>query len=304
MTFSNPWYEPHTVTFIGDQALPPPSDPNAPVPTNPGELLALDATTYVSSGFLFRNDTFQVSLPTAGDYTFYCIIHPGMQGTVTVSDDPTAATAQATMDAEGEAAIADALVQLKQAATAASAAGVTTTANADGTTTWHVEIGGLVGPSDLQQFFPPALNIAVGDTFTWSSSVPTPHTATFLGGAEFPVPPTTENEMVLLPTPAPASGYTGVGYVNSGIIGLGWPATTFSMKFAAAGSFPFMCVLHVDQGMAGVVNVTIAPSPETTGNAGLPTGALGASITLQLALLTAAMMFVAASAALTHRRQR
>ena len=295
LTFKNSWYEPHTVTFPGSKPVPPPSDPTAPVPTNPGQTVAFDGVTYLSSGFLMKDQTFALSFPTKGTFPFICIIHPGMAGSVDVVDAGTASiSTQAQLDATAAKTFSDALVALKAAAAAAIAKGVTKTANADGSSTWTVTIGGLVGPSDLQQFFLANVNIQAGDTVKWESAVPTPHTATFLSGTPFPVPPTPGNPKVLVAAPAPAAGYDGTGYVNSGIIGIGWPAQQFSMKFTKAGTYPYICVLHVDQGMGGSITVAsqATPAPAKTGS-GNPADATSTAGLLPMALAVLAVGLVA-----------
>jgi hypothetical protein len=65
----------------------------------------------------------------------------------------------------------------------------------------------------------------------------------------------------------------------SAIIGTDTPfaeTSEFSLTFNTAGSFSYICVLHVDQGMAGVVNVGGATgggggtiTPPSTGDGGL-----------------------------------
>lgn len=272
VSFKNTWFEPHTVTFPGDTKLPPPSDPKAPVPSNPGQTVAYDGKAYLNSGFVLKDKTFEVSFPGNGTYPFFCIIHPGMQGSIEVVDAGSASiSTQAQVDSAAKKVFDDALVALKAANNTEAAKPVVRTTNADGTTTWTVTVGGLVGPSDLQQFYAPKLDIRAGDTVVWKSAVPTPHTATFLGGTALPIPPIPENPKVMQAAPA-AAGYIGTGYLNSGIIGVGWPAQQFSQKFTAAGTFPYICVLHVDQGMGGVINVAAAataPAPAKTGTAGL-----------------------------------
>jgi plastocyanin len=293
VSFKNPWFEPHTITFPGDTKLPPPSDPKAPVPTNPGQTVAYDGKAYLNSGFVLKDKTFEVSFPGNGSYPFFCIIHPGMQGSVEVVDAGNAAiNTQAQIDAASTKTFADAMVALKAANATAAAKPVERTTNADGTSTWTVTVGGLVGPSDLQQFYAPKLDIRSGDTVVWKSAVPTPHTATFLGGTSLPIPPIPENPKVMQAAAAPA-GYTGTGYLNSGIIGVGWPAQQFSQKFTAAGSFPYICILHVDQGMGGVVNVAAAaPAPAKTGTAGLE-GATASSLMLQATFVVVTLALVA-----------
>jgi len=297
VTFEPNWIEPHTVTFMGTEATPPPSDPRAPAPTNPGEVVAYTGTTFLNSGFIFPGQTFDVSFPAAGSFSFLCILHPGMTGSVEVVAAGSAdISTQAQLDAEATATFGAALTALKAEATKLAANPLTKVANADGTTTWRVNtVGGFVPPSDVQQFFPASMDVKVGDTVVWESSVPTPHTVTFLGGTELSGPPNLEDPKISGPTPAPEAGYDGVGYVNSGVIGLGWPGgQSFSVKFAEAGSYPFICILHVDQGMGGAINVSAvqsgAPTPPATGSAGLGTDVTPAWAMMLLAAVTVAAL--------------
>ena len=273
LSFKGNWLEPHTVTFLGGSPRPTPADPKAPVPTDPGKVVGYDGTKYLSSGFITSRDpAFSVSFPKAGTYPFLCIIHPGMDGTVTVVDSGATST-QAQLDNTAQQVFAAALAALKAQAATLAAKPVTQTRNADGTTTFRVTtVGGYVAPSDIQQFFPPSMNVNVGDTVVFENTVPTPHTVTFLGGTPLPFPPSLEDPKIGAPTPAPAAGYDGTGYVNSGVIGQGFGGSSFSIKFSKAGAFPFVCILHVDQGMGGTINVasaTAAITPPRTGAAGL-----------------------------------
>jgi plastocyanin len=300
VTFKAGWKEPHTVTFPGTQTLPTPDDPNAAVPTNPGELVSYDGTQYVSSGFIASGsgftpvDSFQISFAKAGSYPFACIIHPGMSGVVKVVAAGAPVSTQASLDAAAKTTFADGLSALKDRAGQLSSQQVSAVHNADGTSTWHVTVGGVVGTSDLQQFFPPSMNVQEGDTVVWESAIQTPHTVTFLAGEDLGAifaagpPDPLENEKIFLPTPAEASGYTGSGFISSGVIGQGFPSgQSFSVKFAKAGGFSYICVLHVDQGMGGVINVAAkaqasptatatakpaiagTPAPPKTGNGGV-----------------------------------
>ncbi len=278
LNFESSWIQPHTVTFPGEEEVPPPSDENAAVPTHPGEVVDYDGTEFVNSGFIFPGDTFSITLTEEGSFPFVCIIHPGMAGTVEVVAEGEPVSEQDDLDAAAEEIFSDALTDLEAAAAAASAVPVEQIKNADGTTTWRVNtVGGLVGPSDLQQFFPASMDIKEGDTVVWESGVPTPHTVTFLGG-ENPdelfgeVQDPFAEPLIFLPTEPPAEGYDGVGYINSGVIGLGFPSgVSYEVKFTAEGSFAYACVLHVDQGMGGVVNVSArtqaTPTPSATATA-------------------------------------
>jgi plastocyanin len=163
-----------------------------------------------------------------------------------------------------------------------------------------VTVGGVVLPSDVQQFLPAAMNIQEGDTVVWESSVPTPHTVTFLGGADLGKiiaegpPDIFENAKIFLPTQAPAAGYDGTGYINSGVIGAaGFPSgKSYSVKFSKTGSYSFLCILHVEQGMGGVVNVaaksqatpaaTTTPAPPKTGSGNLVADGSGGYVAIML----------------------
>ncbi|MFN8584375.1 MAG: plastocyanin/azurin family copper-binding protein [Dehalococcoidia bacterium] len=292
VTFKAGWLEPHTVTFPGNKGIPGPEDPTAAVPTNPGKVVEYDGTQYVSSGFIAsggafgESNSFQITFAKQGSFPYACIIHPGMAGTVQVVGGGSV-TSQGEIDATSKTTFGNALASMKAEAKKLGDKQVTKVANADGSTTWRVAtVGGLVGTSDLQQFFPAGMNVQEGDTVVWESSIPTPHTVTFLGGADLGKiiadgpPDILANEKILLPTQAPAAGYEGNGYINSGILGLGFPAgKTYSVKFSKAGTYSYLCILHVEQGMAGTVTVaaksqatpaaTTTPAPPKTGSGNL-----------------------------------
>ncbi|MDP9024400.1 MAG: plastocyanin/azurin family copper-binding protein, partial [Candidatus Eremiobacteraeota bacterium] len=78
--------EPHTVTFLGPRATPPPpTDPTAPLPAGG---TTYDGTTYTSSGFLLLGKTYALTFPTPGTYKYYCLLHgpSGMIGTIVVQN--------------------------------------------------------------------------------------------------------------------------------------------------------------------------------------------------------------------------
>ena len=88
-----PWWEPHTVTF---GQIPTGATPETP-----------SGEDYVGTGFhtsalLFGpNKTYSVRFPVPGEFTVYCIIHPGMVGTITVVEPGDPADDQVTIDARG-----------------------------------------------------------------------------------------------------------------------------------------------------------------------------------------------------------
>jgi plastocyanin len=300
--FLNPYEEIHTVTFAPDGKLPefitpagPPSaggppkiivNPQvsnpAPAPVPSG--IRFDGTSFANSGVMAKNDAWTVSFQKQGNFTFVCVIHPGMDVTVSVVDAAVKADTQEALDAAAATKLAQAVANGQLAAAQAKP---TKTANADGSSTWQVLNVPSAGQADVMQFLPPKLQIAAGDTVSWNNPTLVPHTVTFLGGTPAPElitpefgaagPPTLVlNPKVLFPTP-PSKTYEGAGYVNSGFIGAGPEATagkTFSLTFTKPGTYTYLCVLHADLGMTGVIEVGAAGSgstikPPSTGDAGL-----------------------------------
>jgi hypothetical protein len=71
--------------------------------------------------------------------------------------------------------------------------------------------------------------------------------------------------------PAGPRSFDGTGYVNSGFIGTGEEATggrSYSLTFTKAGTYAYLCVLHADQGMAGVVEVVAGGAGGAGGTGG------------------------------------
>lgn len=72
-----------SVSPAGYEPPPPPEgEPEGPPPTVDGG--TFDGTGFLSSGILF-DQPFMVAFSTAGSYEYVCLIHPEMEGTVTVS---------------------------------------------------------------------------------------------------------------------------------------------------------------------------------------------------------------------------
>jgi plastocyanin len=258
-----PWKEPHTVTFgtpTGDPTVSPTPFPTAPVP--------YDGTGSITSGLIGTDfslgppgspmpNSFEVKFTKAGTFPFFCAIHPNMTGTITVVDSGTVSK-QSDLDAAAATAYAADLATLKAAA-ASQKQTDTVTANTDGTKLHTLQIASpndvLVG--DVNQYFPPTVNITAGDSVTWNSNVHTPHTVTF--GAPPPADP--------FSLPPSTADFPTTGYANSGIIGLEQDPDyghTFTLKFSKAGTFNYFCLLHAPQGMVGQVVVAAAPAPTST----------------------------------------
>ena len=155
-------------------------------------------------------------------------------------------------------------------------------AAADGGEEWTIPTPPTVpykgGTVDVLRFTPAEVNISAGDTVTWENNSFTPHTVTFLAGP----PPSDFSPFVAEDV---TKTYTPGTFLNSGLIanpglqdaaGLPIAGDTFSLKFDKPGDYQYICALHADSGMVGVIHVGPAGSgggggitPPSTGDAGL-----------------------------------
>jgi len=217
----------------------------------------------VNSGVLPLGPTsevqkFSMSFAKTGTYTYYCVLHPNMVGQVQVtvrsSDSQTAITTKGNQQkkkyfAEGEAAKRKLLKATPKK-----------TSNADGSTTYSVEMGASTAHTDVLAFSPTPKKVKAGDHVTFVNNSSAPHTASF-GGTLVPVVPTAANVVNPVPGPSPQALVAGT-YLNSGWLP---PKTTGGPPVAArsytydvpdAGKFEYACVLHLPSGMAGEIDAT------------------------------------------------
>lgn len=234
---------------------------------------AYDGTQELGSGFPTGPNLkpFVVKFPKAGSYTYYCVLHPGMKGTVAVVGKgkpvPTAkadAKRVATQLAKGIAAV-------KQTAKAKVPADTV-----------------VAGPDKkaaiLLRFTPAALTTKVGTpiTLTMSDGTSEDHTFTFakdlkaaiksadatfigpLAGTDPKGPPTLAiDPKWAFPTEAPGAPIVldganhGDGVVNSGVLD-GDAKTPFPQKvqvsFSKPGTYDYFCAIHTN--MTGKITVT------------------------------------------------
>jgi plastocyanin len=243
----------HTVAFLTAGQVPPsPEDPAAQAPAGGS---TVDGTTFTNSGVVFPapgHDTYSLTFPKAGTYAFHCLIHPGMDGTVTVN---TAGTAypqdQAAITAAAGAAEA---VDIAKGHQLEQSFNPSTTANVDGTTTYHLAAGVGADHISILTFIGASLDVQVGDTVEWTNgdSNGEPHSVSF----------GTEPQDPSALAPAGGSTYDGTAkWVSSGLF-LGAPIPgphSYSLKFTKAGTFNYICVLHDVVGMKGSITVAAAP---------------------------------------------
>jgi plastocyanin len=192
-----------------------------------------------------------------GSYGYFCDIHHGMVGTITVVDAATPIPSPAEALQTGATELAASGGQGLQAAAQAAMQAPTETEGGG----LQVQAGLQSGLAAVLQFFPSVAVIEVGQSVTWSmpSTSMEPHTITWP-----PLPPGSEVSPVAQDGGPPilALGPSMTASVESGAeIGTGdsfnsgflLPGQSFTLKFTEPGVYNYVCALH--SGMQGAVVV-------------------------------------------------
>jgi plastocyanin len=186
-----------------------------------------------------------------------------MTGTVNVVDDAAKADSQAAIDARAAQEQAKWLAEGRAAKAALTKAAPKKTANADGSTTWTIEMGVTTQHTDVLAFQPPNAAIKAGDKVVFVNNSFAPHTASFKGAGTLPQNPESPEAMRPSPGPSPQT-LTSSGAFNSGWLppnvppGQGPPeaARSFTFVVPAAGEYSYVCLLHAPSGMGGTLKAT------------------------------------------------
>jgi plastocyanin len=256
--------EAHTVTFIAPGGkVPGPNDADATkaIPaTGP-----FDGTKKVSSGLLPtgpKPGQFKLTFAKEGSFTYYCAIHPGMTGKITVVAAGVKTDTRAEVRARAMAEATKWVTEGRAAKQALLKKTPKKTKNADGTTTWTVEMGASTKHTAIFAFAPVPVNLKAGDRVVFVNNSAAPHTASFAGGATLPQNP--ESPQASNATGKSPLTPTATGFINTGRLlpnsppGKGPPlsARSFTFKVATAGTYAYVCLLHVNSGMAGTIIAT------------------------------------------------
>jgi plastocyanin len=251
VTWTFPTGEPHTVTLLGPRSSPPPpTDPSVPQPAGG---TTYDGSTYTSSGFLLGGKSYYLTFTKPGVYKVYCLIHGGMEQTITVQNagapypsTQDALNAQATAAEQSDLQIAaNSLAEFPYAAGGTHiAAGLSHGLNTANPPPFSSVLRFLDGPS----LNATTTTVPVGTTVTWTNlSSNMPHTITF-GAVGQPFP-----QMDPFSPPSGPSTYDGSQMVNSGAL---MPGQSFSLTFTKAGTYEYHCLFHDDtENMIGTIVV-------------------------------------------------
>jgi plastocyanin len=192
-----------------------------------------------------------------GSYSYFCNLHPGMAGVITVVDNATAVPSPA----EVLAAASTELAMIDGAATEAAFGRAMQPRTVDAEGTLAVDAGLQEGFAAALEFFPSTAVIEPGQSVTWT--VPgdsmEPHTVTWP-----PIPPGSEFEIIEQAggPPIMAIGEAGFPSMESGAAvgadgafnsGIMFPGQTYTLTFTEPGVYNYVCFLH--PGMQGAVVV-------------------------------------------------
>lgn len=276
--------------FTGEQ---PPQDGT---PCEQGEQPAFDGSHVLySSGVLEPESTFTVEIAedtAAGTYQYFCLLHgPDMAGSLTVveADEAAPSAEEVAATAEEErAAVAEGAQPSLEGLSEGTVPGLEDVLPESPDT---VVAGGFVPgevPVDILEFGPTEVNVAAGESVTWSmigfhtisfnatqdatppiiegeDGLPTFNPLTFApqgGAAGAPPPPEGEPEgpPATEGPPAPpmvieAGEWDGEGFFSSGVLPSFPPNLLgYQIIFTTPGTYTYQCLIHPD--MEGTVNVS------------------------------------------------
>jgi plastocyanin len=238
----------HTVTFLKPRKPRPPFNQNDPLQAQPQGGHVYDGTSYYNSGLMSNmssmpgmpgGQTYSLTFGVAGDFTYYCLVHPSMIGMIHVRPAGTPYPySQADYDH-----------QIKQATTSMLLDGQKLDEQAhDESTNQHVTLGIGDDMVSVMRFFPQHIFIHLGQTITFTNGdVMTPHTVTF-------GPTSPKGNFAPYGNP---KTFDGSAPLNSGFLGSDphWFGTSYSVTFVKAGTYAFRCNLHDDMGMLATIIV-------------------------------------------------
>ncbi|HVF20455.1 MAG TPA: hypothetical protein VNA14_09445 [Mycobacteriales bacterium] len=246
---------------------PPITDMSKPCAnTKPTEFTGTDQL--FTSGWITSDQPFTFTIGAAavpGTYNYFCQLHANMVGTLTVVAAGATVPAPAEVTAKGAAEKA-AFVAALAPGYAAVKAGKTPQVLAGA-------LGGEGVPAEVDAFGPAEATVAVGGKVTWT--VRGPHSIAFNAPADavgFRLPGSDgavhRNGKALKPAGGPgqvtgpegpssdpidAGKWNGEGFHSSGLIRAFAKPVTYSMIFTKAGTYKYLCTIHID--MEGTVKV-------------------------------------------------
>ncbi len=225
-----------------------------------------DGKSFVSSGLLPQGAVaappFRLTFPSAGDFSYVCVIHPNMTGKVVVVAGKGATfDTQTNINSRADVELNTYLTEGRDAKKKLEETPPGSTKNPDGTTSWRFGMGASTPHTAVLAFAPAQGEIRPKDQVTFVNDTAAPHTATFPSGAQVPVDPT--SPAARQPTaPSPITVNPTGGPFNSGELPPDIPpgrvpeaARSFTFVIPTAGEYAYVCIPHAQSGMVGTIKV-------------------------------------------------
>lgn len=260
--------EPHSVTFFpAGQGIPPARSDRSLFAPTPAPGGVHDRRRLVNSGVVPSDPEppapFKLRFDSVGTFTYYCVLHAQMIGTVRVTTAGSDADTPAEANERGERELRQWAAEGREAKRRLTSRPPASAANPDGSLTWSVAMGASTAHTEVLAFAPVTADLRPGDAVTFVNNSYAPHTATFPGAQPPPEDPSSPDAAVPLPGPSPQPLTPSGQLLGTGTVppaspsGSGLPAAARSFTFVVpqGGEFPYVCVYHRPSGMAGVIRV-------------------------------------------------
>ncbi|TVX99854.1 plastocyanin/azurin family copper-binding protein [Cohnella terricola] len=240
---------PHTVTFLAGQSPLTPQDPTHAIPSAPSGG-SWDGKALLNSGILGPKQSYEVTFTASGAYSYYCVLHPMMTGTVVVLPQGQPIPSKVEQAAAAKAQENDLLVQesMLQGPREAQYA-----INKDGSLTYKVDLGSQNSTFSHNRMSPETVIVSEGDSVSWTNLSPyEPHWVTFNKPADLNMLTEKGEFNPKLMPPSGGKEFNGTGFTNSGIL---LNAQSYNLKFTKAGTYTYECYLHSGSLMKATVIV-------------------------------------------------
>jgi len=187
------------------------------------------------SGFVMAGQTYRRTFNTPGSYSYFCTIHPGMTGSITVNG---AATGQPDTGETSDPVLGVSDTDLDSSDASIGNDGTDSSTEADGTTPTPSDARISADIIDLD-YDPRDLTVERGTTVAWTNIGELPHTVTDVDG-------TFDSDLMM-------------------------KGETYERRFETLGTFNYFCTLHPNMvGTVEVVEVAAATAEEAVATAAVP----------------------------------
>jgi plastocyanin len=254
-------FTPHTVTFLAGATPLNPQDPKNLAPSAPSGS-KWDGKTLINSGMLEPGKDYSITFTKSGAFSYYCILHPLMTGTVVVVPAGASIPSLVEQTASVKSDVDDLLAQAE--ALQHAHMDLNTMKNADGSVMYMVDAGMGHRGFSTNVMMPETIFINEGDSVKWmNDNQYEPHFVTFNkpDDLSFFGPHGDFNPKFM--APAGGAKFDGTGFTNSGMI---LAQKSYTLTFTKAGTYKYECYLHSGSKMTGTVVVAPKDSVKVTLN--------------------------------------